>query len=61
MPPGAPTEWRLDATDVQDGSKHVAVEMWTREEGRSDLTLELELRAVEPDRWQVRVLDLHVL
>lgn len=43
-----------------DGRKHVAVEMWTKQEGRSDLTLELHLREVAPDAWEPRILDLHV-
>ena len=61
MPPGAPSEWPIDAVDVHDGSKHVEIGMWTREEGRSDLTLEVELRETEPGAWQARILDLHVL
>jgi hypothetical protein len=31
------------------------------QEGRSDLSLELELREAEPGAWETRVLDLHVL
>ena len=61
VPPGSVKDWRLDATNVDDGSKHVVVEMWTRQEGRSDLSLELELREDEAGRWQPHVLDLHVL
>jgi 7,8-dihydro-6-hydroxymethylpterin-pyrophosphokinase len=41
--------------------KHVAVGMWTRQEQRSDLTLELHLHRDEGERWQARILDLHVL
>jgi len=61
VPPGGPNEWQIDAVDVVDGTKHVAIEMWTREEGRSDLTLEVELRETGSDEWHVRILDLHVL
>jgi len=61
IPPGAPAEWRIDTVDVVDGSKSVDVEMWTKQEGRSDLTLELELREVAPDEWEPRILNLHVM
>ncbi len=61
MPPGQPGEWSIDWVDMDDGSKHVAVDMWTRQEGRSDLTLELELHQDDTGRWRPRVLDLHVL
>jgi hypothetical protein len=61
LPPGTPAQWSIDTTDVFDGRKHLAIEMWTREEGRSDLTLELHLQQVAPDEWEPRVLDLHVL
>lgn len=60
MPPGQPSEWPIDWVDMDDGGKHVAVGMWTRQEGRSDLTLELHLNRHDR-RWQPRVLDLHVL
>jgi hypothetical protein len=61
IPPGAPSEWPIDAVDVHDGTKNVEIGMWTREEGRSDLTLEIELRETEPEVWQARILNLHVL
>jgi hypothetical protein len=61
LPPGAPAEWSIETTDMFDGRKHLAVEMWTEQEGRSDLTLELHLREVAPDEWEPRILDLHVL
>ena len=61
MPPGSVDEWPLDICDVNDGSKHVIVDMWTEQEGRSDLSLELELREAPTDVWETRVLDLHVL
>jgi 7,8-dihydro-6-hydroxymethylpterin-pyrophosphokinase len=37
------------------------VGMWTRQEGRSDLTLELHLHRDDEGRWRPRILDLHVL
>jgi hypothetical protein len=35
MPPGSVDEWPLDVCDVDDGSKHIVVDMWTEKEGRS--------------------------
>jgi hypothetical protein len=61
MPLGQPAEWSIDWADMDDGGKHVAVDMWTRQEGRSDLTLELHLHRDDTGRWRPRVLDLHVL
>jgi hypothetical protein len=61
MPPGSVDEWLLDICDVKDGSKQVIVDMWTDQEGRSDLSLELELREAATDVWEARVLNLHVL
>lgn len=61
MPPGAPQEWDISWTDV-DGGKHAAVGMWTRQEGRSDLTLELHLHSDDSHGVATaRVLGLHVL
>ena len=61
MPPGDPRTWTIHVTRG-DGWVAVDVEMWTREEGRSDLTLELELRG-RPDGGGVRArfVNLHVL
>lgn len=42
-------------------SFHVAAPVWTLEEGRSDLTLELRLTASEPEIYTTEVLSLHVL
>jgi hypothetical protein len=63
MPPGPASEWNIEATDVAgDASRtHVVVEMWTREEGRSDLSLTLELKEVAPRRWIASIHDLRVL
>ena len=61
LPPGTSQEWDIEWTDMRDGGKHVAVGMWTRQEGRSDLTLELHLHRDHDGRWLPRVLHLHVL
>jgi hypothetical protein len=45
----------------QSSAYHVAVPLWTQEEGRSDLTLELQLTEIEPEIYESEVLDLHVL
>ena len=60
--PGQPSEWSIDWTDMDDGGKYVGVDMWTRQEGRSDSTLELHLHRDDTGRWRPRAtLDLHVL
>jgi hypothetical protein len=61
VPPGTAEDWDMDSTDMHDGGKHVAVDMWTRQEGRSDLTLELQLHCDEDGRWRPRIVNLHVL
>ena len=43
------------------GALHAAVPLWTVEEGRSDLTLELELSESVPGVYDVRTLDLGTL
>lgn len=40
---------------------HVAAPLWTREEGRSDLTLELRLLQAPNETYDTEVLDIHVL
>jgi hypothetical protein len=61
VPPGTAEDWDIDSTDLHDGGKHVAVELWTRQEGRSDLTLKLRLNCDKHGRWQPPIVDLHVL
>jgi hypothetical protein len=63
MPPGPASEWNIEViAEAGDASRtHVVVEMWTREEGRSDLSLTLELKEVAPRRWIASIHDLHVL
>jgi hypothetical protein len=59
-PPGTPADWPIELPNAHDGTKHVVVDMWTRQEGRSDLSLELELER-QSGRWATRALDQHVL
>lgn len=40
---------------------HIAAPLWTAEEGRSDLTVELRLQESIPGVFDTEVLDLHVL
>jgi hypothetical protein len=61
VPPGTAEHWDIHSTEQHDGGKHVAVGMWTRQEGRSDLTLEVQLDRDNHGRWRPRILDLHVL
>jgi hypothetical protein len=46
-----------------DGCRRVAAVMslWTIEEGRSDLTLELLLTEVAPGLWSVQIDNVHVM
>jgi hypothetical protein len=56
--------WSLvDVTEiaVERNAFHVAAPMWTVEEGRSDLTLELRLRQTSAGIFESEILDLHVL
>lgn len=39
---------------------HVVVPLWSEEEGRSDLALELRLIESLPDALSVEITDLHV-
>lgn len=64
LPPGQPADWHIDAVPVTAAARptvSVQVPMWTRQEGRSDLTLELVLELASDDRWSARIDDLHVL
>jgi hypothetical protein len=58
-------QWdRLDVVAI-DGREHptfhVVLDLWTAEEGRSDLSLELELTDRYGGAFETRILDLHVL
>jgi hypothetical protein len=59
MPPGEPREWEIDV--IRGGALWVGVEMWTRQEGRSDLTLQLELEADRSGEPRTRFSGLHVM
>jgi hypothetical protein len=63
LPPGEPERWELDAVAVaaKPPLVHVVVPMWTRQEGRSDLSLEITLSADSSGAWTARIEDLHVL
>ena len=63
VPEGSPDEWDIDAVrvKVQDRATYdVVVGMWTEQEGRSDLSLVID---VEHDdaRWVAVARDLYVL
>lgn len=63
VPP--PEGWTqvVDVVPVETtpGTYFVAAPLWTAEEGRSDLTLELHLSEIAPGVYDTEVLDLHVL
>jgi hypothetical protein len=64
MPPGEPADWRVSVMQVDDapGVSFLVVEMWTREEGASDLSLEINLYT-DTLSGSVRgeFIDLHVV
>ena len=53
----------VDVTPVGDGDDefYVAAPLWTEEEGRSDLTLELSVAKTDSGDYSIEVDDLHVL
>jgi hypothetical protein len=54
--------WSMDIAPMDEvGAFHVIVDLWTEEEGRSDLSLELAARDRYNGAYEVEVLDLHVL
>jgi hypothetical protein len=57
IPPGPVRRWSVSGIRNQDEGR-VEVDMWTVQEGESDLTLSLRLR---PAEGFVRIDDLHVL
>jgi hypothetical protein len=62
--PAAPLEELLDAVEVAGSrpkSWSVNLPLWTEEEGRSDLTLEMRFTESEADTYSVEIDDLHVL
>ena len=62
-PPGSPQRWELNATEisVSPAQVHVVIPMWTRQEGRSDLSLEVSLHQDGRGTWRAHGADLHVL
>lgn len=61
-----PADWwnLVEVTPVdslEESVFHVAAPLWTTEEGRSDLTLELRLSTGSPAGYQSEILDIHVL
>jgi hypothetical protein len=58
-------EWtHLDVVGItgsEPAAYHVVVDLWTAEEGRSDLSLELQLEERYPGAYEVEVLGIHVL
>jgi hypothetical protein len=50
---------RLDTADVP--TWHAAVPMWSEEEGRSDLTLELLIKDLGHGLYAAEILNLHML
>jgi hypothetical protein len=63
VPPGEPRDWSGDVMqwETEPGFSAVTVDMWTAEEGRSDLTVELELTTTVDGSTVTRFKDLHVL
>ncbi len=57
--------WKLTDAIAVSGSHpprfSVQQPLWTEEEGRSDLTLEVTLIESQPDEFEVEIDDLHVL
>ena len=62
MPPGDAQDWALHVIrfDNEPIAAAVDVDMWTVEEGRSDLTLQLEVRTDLEGRTTTTFRDLHV-
>ena len=51
----------VEVKGVQPGELSVNVSLWTAEEGRSDLTLELTLRESGKEIYDVEIDNIHVL
>jgi hypothetical protein len=62
--PAAPIEELLDIVEIggsRPKSWSVNLPLWTKEEGRSDLTLEMRFTESETAIYSVEIDDLHVL
>ena len=60
VPPGEPRSWSIYFVRLDDETCAVDVDMWT-EEGRSDLTLQLEVVRAPDGALRVSFEGLHVL
>ncbi len=64
MPPEADFEDSMDVIEIMNSNPRawsVRYNLWTKEEGRSDLTIELTLIDNEGNNWIVEVDNIHVL
>ena len=62
--PTTPIDELLDMVEMAGSrpkSWSVNLPLWTEEEGRSDLTLEMRFTESEADTYSVEIDDLHVL
>lgn len=60
VPPDPASSWASTVIRTVSGDLAVGVELWTREEGPSDLTLELHLWRDAEGAVQARLRDLRV-
>ena len=63
MPPGGPRDWHIYTDNAKpDGSyRFVIVDMWTEQEGFSDLSLEMHLMRSEDGSFHAWFENLHVM
>jgi hypothetical protein len=62
MPPGEPRTWQMDVyREGSDLPASIVFDMFTVQEGRSELTLEVDLLAGADGAPLVRFGDLHVM
>ncbi|HZU13500.1 MAG TPA: hypothetical protein VFB58_11720 [Chloroflexota bacterium] len=64
MPPGEVLPSLIAIFPIQDADPaawSIDVDLWTEEEGHSDLTLQLELTESGRELCEVQIVDLHVL
>jgi hypothetical protein len=52
---------QVTPVEVEPGTLHVAAPLWTEEDGRSDLTVELELKRSPDETFRASLLDIHAL
>jgi hypothetical protein len=51
----------VEVLNLQPKTWYVGIDMWTQEEGRSDLTLEMHFQEAAGDFYSVKIDGLHVL